>query len=116
MDRGLVVADPVASGTDQRELGFYVGILQEIGPYGIVGLRYDYYDPNSDALDKRQGRVLPVSQTITTWSPLVGVTLPDRARLLFQYDGMNNALARDASGVPSHLKNNVWTVRLQVQL
>jgi hypothetical protein len=116
MDRGLFLADPVAAGVDQRELGFYAAAVQEIGPYGVIGFRYDYYDPNSDAFDKRQGRVLPVNQAITTLSPLVAVTLPEHARLLFQYDSISNALARDAAGVPAHLKNDVWTVRLQVQL
>ena len=53
MDRGLFVADPIAAGVDQRELGFYAGVVQEICHYGVVGLRYDMYDPNSDALDKR---------------------------------------------------------------
>jgi len=117
MDRGLFVADPVLnSNFDQRELGYYVGISQEIGRYGIVGFRYDTYDPNLDASDKRRGSLHPYSQAITTYSPLVGVVLPDRARLLFQYDAVHNALARTNIGVPTNLQDNVWTLRLQVQL
>jgi hypothetical protein len=104
------------TGVDQRELGFYAGIVQEIGPYGVVGFRYDFYDPNSDAFDKRAARLIPYSEAIKTFSPLVGLAIPDRARLVFEYDAVKNALARDASGVPSNLKDNVATVRLQVQL
>lgn len=117
MDRGLFVADPVSTGVDVRELGFYVGLVQEIGRYGVVGFRFDTYDPNSDAFDKRRGGIpFPYSQAITTYAPLVGVTLQDRARLVFEYDFIKNALARDASGVPTSLKMDTWTLRLQVQL
>jgi hypothetical protein len=117
MDRGLFVADPILnSNFDQRELGYYAGITQEIGRYGIVGFRYDYYDPNLDASDKRRGSLLPYSQAITTYSPLAGVVLPNRARLLFQYDAIQNALARTSLGVPTNLQSNAWTLRLQVQL
>jgi hypothetical protein len=116
MDRGTFVADPVATGVDQRELGFYAGIVQEIGPYGVVGFRYDFYDPNSDAFDKRRGRLLPFSEALTTYAPLVGVALPDRARLLFEYDANRNALGRTVTGVPTSLKSDTWTVRLLVQL
>jgi hypothetical protein len=116
MDRGLYVADPITSGIDQRELGYYVGFLQEITPYAVVGFRYDSYDPNSNAFDSRGGQLIPYNQTVTAASPLVGLTLPDRARLVFQYDFNRNALARDALGVPTNLKSNSWTLRLQVQL
>jgi hypothetical protein len=116
MDRGLFVADPIAAGADQRELGFYAGVVQEICHYGVVGFRFDMYDPNSDALDKRGGQLLPYSQVITTASPLVGLMLPDgRARLALQYDIIHNGLARDSEGVPTNLKENTLTLRLQVQ-
>jgi phosphate-selective porin O/P len=116
MDRGLFVADPIAAGADQRELGFYAGVVQEICHYGVVGFRFDMYDPNSDALDKRAGQLLPYSQVITTASPLIGLMLPDgRARLALQYDIIHNGLARDSEGVPTNLKENTLTLRLQVQ-
>jgi hypothetical protein len=116
MDRGLYVADPIVSTLDQRELGYVVGVTQEILGYGVVGLRYDYYDPNSNAFDNRLGRLIPSSSAIKTWSPLVGLVLPDRARLLFQYDVVHNNLARNTVGVPTNFPANAWTVRLQVQL
>jgi hypothetical protein len=116
MDRGLFVADPIISHIDQRELGYYVGFVQEITPYAVVGFRFDSYDPNSNAFDSRGGQLVPLNQAITTASPLVGLALPDRARLVFQYDYTRNNLARDALGVPTDLRSNAWTVRLQVQL
>jgi hypothetical protein len=116
LDRGLFVADPVATGVDVRELGAYAAISQEILRYGIVGFRFDYYDPNADFFDQRGGKLLPSSQAIKTFSPLVGLQLPDRARLLFQYDAVRDLLARDVTGVPTDLKNDRWTIRLQVQL
>jgi hypothetical protein len=116
MDRGLFVADPALTNINQRELGYYVGVTQEILKYGIVGFRYDYYDPNSDAFDTRVGKLIPLSEAFSTYSPLVGLVLPDRARFLLQYDINRNNLARNTLGVPTNLQSNVWTARLQVQL
>jgi hypothetical protein len=116
MDRAMFVADPVLTSIDTRELGWYVGVLQDVTEYGLVGFRYDYYDPNSDVLDKRGGKLLPFSEAIKTFSPVAGLVLPQRARLLFQYDIVRNYLARDAVGVPTNLQMNTWTLRLQVEL
>jgi hypothetical protein len=116
MDRNQFFANPVLTKIDQRELGYYVAILQDVGRYGEVGFRYDFYDPNSNAFDKRAGLLFPYSQATKTASPLIGLTLPDRARLVFQYDVVRNGLARTAQGLPTDLKANVWTIRLQVQL
>ena len=116
MDRGFFPADPVSAGSDLREFGYFIGVLQEITPYGIVGFRADFYDPNADATDRRAGKTLPSTNTVRTYSPLVGVTLPKRARLVFQYDIIKDYLARDTRGVPTNLDNDAWTLRLQVNL
>jgi hypothetical protein len=116
MDRSLFVSDPVLTGINQRMLGFYAAFVQELSPYALIGFRYDYYDPNSDAFDSRAGQVFAYPQTIETYSPMVGVQLPDLARLTFQYDIVRDHLGRSSSGVPTDLANNAWTVRLQVQL
>jgi hypothetical protein len=116
MDRGQFFANPVLTGIDQRELGFYVGALQEICRYGMIGFRYDYYDPNSNAFDKREGLLIPYSEAIHTSALLGGLTLPDRARLVFEYDIVRNGLARNAVGIPANLPSNNWTLRLQVNL
>jgi len=116
MDRGFFPADPVSNGSDLREFGYFIGIVQEVTKYGIVGFRIDYYDPNADSTDRRAGKTIPAENTVTTYSPLVGVTLPKRARLCFQYDIIKDYLARDIYGVPTNLENNAWTLRLQVNL
>src|SRR5260221_2559861 len=111
-----VTGDPVQNGSSLRELGYYIAFTQEITPYGVIGFRYDSYDPNADATDSRGGKLVPKSQTIRTLSPLVGLALPDRARLVFQYDNIRDLLARDSRGVPTDFKNNQWTLPLQVML
>ncbi len=115
-DRGLTQADPIASGTDVRHLGAYAAVLQDLTAYGVVGFRGGFYDPNSDVLEQRGGRIVPFSQTIYTLSPLLGFVLKDRAKLLFQYDFVIDELARDNRGVPADAENNLFTARLQVEL
>jgi hypothetical protein len=116
MDRSLFVSDPILTGINQRMMGFYVAAVQDITEYAYVGFRYDYYDPNADLFDARAGRIQPFSQTVETFSPVVGLQLPNLARLSFQYDVVRDHFGRDARGVPVDLANNVWTLRLQVQL
>jgi hypothetical protein len=116
LDRGLYVADPVLTGINQQEFGFYLAAVQEVTRWGVVGLRFDYYNPNSNLFDKRGGSLIPYSEAIETLSPLVGLVLPDHARLLLQYDIISNSYARNAVGVPASLADNVLTLRLQVQL
>jgi hypothetical protein len=125
MDRGLYIADPIFLGQDTRELGAHVDFTQEITKWAVVGFRFDYYDPNLDAFDKRSGQLIPTNQTIQTYSPLVGFTFPGvmtngraygKARVLFQYDITRDHLGRAANGVPTDLANDAWTVRLQVEL
>ncbi len=116
MDRGLILADPVLIGRDLREFGYSVGITQEVFGYGVVGFRFDSYNPDADATALQGGQLLPTSQTIHTWSPLIGVALPDRARLLFEYDVIRNGLGRTASGLPTDLRDDTWTLRLQANL
>jgi hypothetical protein len=116
LDRGLFVADPVTTGNDVRELGAYAAFVQEVMRYGLVGFRFDYYDPNADFFQATSGKLVPVSQAISTFAPVVGVQLPDRARLVFEYDAVKNLLGLDTRGVPTNLPLNWFAVRLQVQL
>jgi hypothetical protein len=116
LDRGLFVADPISTGVNVRELGGYAAFVQEITRYGLAGFRFDYYDPNADFFQKTAGQLVPVSQAIYTFSPVVGVQLPDRARLTFEYDAIRNLLGVDSRGVPTNLAIDHFAVRLQVQL
>ncbi|UJR81750.1 porin [Sandaracinus amylolyticus] len=119
LDRSLFVADPVETGFDVRQLSAYAALTQEIFDWGLLGFRYDYYDPNSDLVDQRRGLSVPADAAIHTFSPLVGVRLPPEVapgfagRLVFQYDAIVDALGRDARGVPADLRNDQFTVRVQ---
>jgi hypothetical protein len=115
-DRGLFVADPIATGADARELGWYVAFVQEVTKWGVAGVRVDHYDPNADLFDQRRGKLIPADASVRTYSPLAGLVLPDRVRLLVQYDAIVDKLARDAEGVPTDLRNDQITVRLQGEL
>jgi hypothetical protein len=116
-DRGFRPSDPFgAEHIDTRQFGGYAAVTQEVTRYGFAGFRYSTYDPNSDVLEQRQGLALPKTQTVQTLSPMVGLRLPKRARLFFQYDFTSDYIARDATGVPSDAKNDAWTVRLQADL
>jgi hypothetical protein len=116
LDRGLFIADPISTGYDLRELGGYAAFVQEILRYGLVGFRFDYYDPNADFLQSSGGQLLPVSQAIKTFSPLLGLQLPDRARFVFEYDLVRNLLGIAPSGVPVNLPDDHFAFRLQVQM
>ena len=41
------------------ELGYHVGATQEITSSGLVGIRYDHYDPDQDAREQQAVRVVP---------------------------------------------------------
>jgi len=116
MDRNVFVADPITTGFDEREFGWYALVYHEFKQGPIAGFRMDQYNPNSDFLDSRGGKLIPVTETITTYSPLIGFQVPHKARLVAQYDIIRDALGRNDLGVPVDKKNNVWTVRLQGEL
>jgi hypothetical protein len=125
MDRGLFIADPIFTGIDNRELGVSASLTQELFGYGVLGFRFDLYDPNHDATNSQSGVLLPTSQTVRTYSPIIGLVLPGsggdpggtpaagHARLLFQYDVVRNEMGRDMRGVPTNLASDTWTLRLQ---
>jgi len=115
-DRGLVVADPTLTSVDVREIGWYAALVQEVTPYGLVGLRVGAYNPNADATIQQGASLVPRDQTITTYSPLVGLVLPGRTRMVFEYDHVLNLAGLDARGVPTALREDTWALRLQVEL
>jgi hypothetical protein len=115
-DRGLFLPDPTTTGVNLREVGWYVAYVQEISRYGLLGFRVDAYNPNADSTRTIAGNILPVDQTITTFSPLVGAVLPNRGRLVFEYDRIVDHEGLDARGVPTDLRNDQWALRLQVEM
>lgn len=117
MDRGLFFVDPVLLGRDTRHTGYMLSLLQEVGDWVVVGFRTDYYNPDSDSSDFQNAKpVQPNDRSIRTYSPIIGLRYQRRARLMFQYDAVRDKLGRDEAGLPTDLKNDRMTVRLQVNL
>ena len=116
LDRGFIASDPLAAGVDARGLGWHATLLQDL-PLGLfVGARLESYDPETDAFESRRGNVVPASLRVTTLSPLLGLHVANRTRLVFQYDRVSDRLDRDDRGVPVDLANDRWALRWQVNL
>lgn len=114
LDRGLFISDPVVATRDLRQLGYYVGASQEITRWALVGVRYDRYDPDADAREQEPLAVVPRDMSTSTWSfSAAGRTR--LARLVAQYDRRQNALGRDASGRPTTLADDSFTLRAEVR-
>jgi hypothetical protein len=113
LDRGLEVADPVAASRDLREIGWYVGATQEITRYGQIGVRYESYNPDSDATQQRALVLAPISRRYTTLA-LMAMLRYQRARLLLEYDVNTNPLGIGSTGAPTTLADNALTLRTQV--
>jgi hypothetical protein len=114
LDRGLRVADPVATARDLRELGYYAAITQELTPYAAVGFRYDAYNPDADATDRQAGNLVPSDPSVSTFAVAASLRYPGRARAIFEYDHNNNALGRSLSGLPARLAADTLVVRGEV--
>lgn len=113
LDRGFFVADPIVNGADLRELAAYVALVQDVTPYVRIGYRFDLYDPDFDRLDNRRGALLPVDASVQTHSPNVTARWPGVGLLALQYDRVRDTLGRDVRGVPTDVKNDRWTLRVQ---
>ncbi len=114
LDRGLVPADPIASGRDLRELGYYLGVTQCISQYARIGIRFDYYDPDSDRQEQRGALRVPISTAFSTLAVTAAVQHPRYGRLAVEYNNNRNALGRSAAGVPTTLGRDSVVARAQV--
>lgn len=110
LDRSVVPADPIATGRTLREIGWQVGVSQELTRHAEVAIRYDSYNPDAD--DRRQQGAVTVPQdpTYTTWVFDAAGKL-DHARLMVEYDHNDNTLGRSPSGAPTRLRNDALIVR-----
>ncbi|MEO7033227.1 MAG: hypothetical protein ABI548_05180, partial [Polyangiaceae bacterium] len=114
LDRGLEVADPVAAGHDLHELGWYLGVTQEVSAWGLVGIRYDHYNPDQDASEQQAAQVVPLDRSYSTLA-FLGMFRYEQARLSLEYEHNRNSLGRDASGAPTTLKSDALTLRAQLR-
>lgn len=114
LDRGVEPADPVGAGYDLRELGWYLGATQEVTAWGLVGVRYDRYNPDQDASEQVAAQVVPRDRSYSTLA-LLAMVHYEQGRVLLEYDRNRNALGRDANGAPTTLKSDAVTLRTQVR-
>src|SRR6185295_1110269 len=68
LDRAVVLPDPIAIGRDLRELGYYGAAVYEPADWWALGVRYDRYDPDSDAAELRAGNLVPSDSSLSTFS------------------------------------------------
>lgn len=113
LNRGLEVADPVGAGHDLREIGWSGGATQELTPWGMIGARYNLYNPNADATQQRPLNLVPINRSYSTLA-LMGMLRYHGARLLLEYDINRNPLGVGANGAPTTLADNALTLRAQL--
>jgi hypothetical protein len=115
LDRALYVADPIASGRDQRELGYSASLVWSGLPLsGAVGVRYDRYNPDADATDARAGLPVPLDASVSTLALVISIRVETLVRLMLEYDKNHNAFGRGANGAPASLAADALTLRAEV--
>lgn len=114
LDRGLYRSDPIAATRDLRQLGYYVGVSQEMTRFALVSIRYDRYNPDADAREQQPFAIVPRDPSMSTWAFAVSARAR-AARLVAEYDHRTNALGRDASGAPTNLLDHSLTLRAEVR-
>jgi len=113
LDRGVEPADPVATGRDLRELGWVIGVAQELGGLGSIAAQYELYDPDADARGVRGAEIVPRDARYTTLS-IAGAVRLSPLRFIAQYDHEGNTLGRGPSGEPTTLDNDGLTLRAEL--
>jgi len=114
LDRGLIPADPVASGRDVRELGLLAGATQELGHHLIFGARYDYYDADLDSFAALPIRVVPSSSVFSTTAFIMAWRFSSVDRFAVELDLNRNPLGRGNNGLPANLPSDTLTARAQL--
>ncbi len=119
LDRGLVYADPIATSRDLRQLGWAIGVVQNLGDHAAVGIRYDRYDADRDALEREGVAIVGIHKTFSTLSVMAqGHRLAtgywNDARLVAQYDHERNPFGRADDGAPITRADDRVTLRAQV--
>lgn len=118
LDRAVAIADPVLLRRDQRGLGWYVGLTQQLTRHATIGVRYDQYHPDLDRIEPYEGTTVITRRRFQTVSGGVAGHLHQgeamAARLLVEYEHQRNSLGRDAQGRPAQLDNDTLRVRAEV--
>jgi len=110
LDRAILPADPKSVGRDITEVGSYLAITQQVGEHGMVGFRYDYYNPDRDSTDTQVAIIIPQSFIYQAYTVTAALT-STVGRLIVEYDVNRNHQGRDQAGLPTNLKDNAFFVR-----
>ncbi|HEY4238577.1 MAG TPA: hypothetical protein VGM88_02135 [Kofleriaceae bacterium] len=113
LDRGLVYADPIARARDLRELGYAIGVVQDLGAHGQAGVRWDWYDADRDANEVEGATTVGTHEVFSQLSIMGAVRWRD-VRLMAQFDVARNPFGRADSGAPASLAADKLTLRAQV--
>ncbi len=113
LDRGVLPADPVKFGRDYRELGLYVGVTQDLGSHALVGIRYDFYNPDADSVNQVMGATTPTALAYQTVA-FAGALRASSGRLIAEFDLNRNHNGRDLLGNPTNLAANAFILRGEV--
>jgi hypothetical protein len=114
LDRGIYYADPIATSRDLRELGFMVGAIQHVTDNAIVGVRYDRYDADRDAMAQLGVTLVGTHRVFSTWA-FLAAAVRGTARLTLEYDHAQNPLGRSDNGMPATIGDDRFVVRAQAQ-
>lgn len=118
LDRAIAIADPVLLRRDQRGVGWYVGLTQQLTRHATVGVRFDQYHPDLDALEPFDGTTVITRRRFQTISGGAAAHLYQgqdvSARLLVEYEHQRNSLGRNDQGRPAQLDNDTVRVRAEV--
>ncbi len=112
LDRGIVYADPITQNRDLRQLGFAVGIVQNVGANVQAGIRYDRYDADRDASERQGIELVNIRKIFSTLSVMAAARYRS-ARFLVQYDHERNPFGRGDDGSPTTRSADTLTVRAQ---
>ncbi len=113
LDRGVIYADPIAVSRDYRELGFAVGVVQDLGDHAQAGVRYDRYDGDRDVNERLGVTTVGENKVFSTLSVMAAGRWHD-ARFVVQYDHERNPFGRDDNGMPITREADRLTLRAQV--
>ncbi len=116
LDRGLFVADPVATARDARELGVMVGLRQMLTRHAELGLRYDRYEPDRDTSSQLGLRVVPYDATFETYGLALAWCTLAQLRVTAEYDHRINPLGKNRQGAPTTLAADSVVLRAQLEL
>src|SRR5512140_1464755 len=81
LDRTIVLPDPIVTGRDDREFGYYLGAVYEPTAWSVLGARFDFYDPDADASETRLDGLVPADASLSTLS-IAGALRRDHGRLI----------------------------------